>query len=78
MTELVTGTQSPMFQWVVGNLREITGGRGDIIPKVMQLTSDPNTASTEISRVIAGDPILTAIILRMANSSFYGRSRSVG
>ena len=76
MSQAVT-VQSDIFDQIVNNLKDFPSARGDIIPKVMQMTADPNTAASSLSRVIASDPILTATVLRLSNSSFYGRVRSV-
>lgn len=49
-----------------------------VVSTVMGLTADLNTEVNELSRVLSGDPALTAKVLRLSNSPFYGRSRSVG
>jgi len=40
--------------------------------KVMNLLNDPHSTSKDIERVLIQDPPLTAQLLRMANSPFYG------
>lgn len=52
------------------------------IPKVVQqliasFNSD-NISATEIARLIAGDPALSAKLLRLANSAYFHVSRTVG
>jgi len=49
-----------------------------VVSAVMGLTADLNTEIDKLSRVLADDPALTAKVLRLSNSPFYGRSRSVG
>jgi HD-like signal output (HDOD) protein len=44
------------------------------MPQLMQAVNDPNTASDKLSRMIAHDPVLTADVLRLANSSLYRTS----
>ncbi len=44
---------------------------------VLQKLSDPETTSKEIETVIIRDPSLTARILKLANSPFYGRARLI-
>ncbi len=45
--------------------------------KVMQAVADPNASARSLQQVIAADQQLTAKILRIANSSFYGGFRSI-
>jgi len=48
-----------------------------IVSAVMGLTSNLNADVSEISRVMATDQSLTAKVLKLSNSSFYGRSKEV-
>jgi HD-like signal output (HDOD) protein len=48
--------------------------RPTLMPQLMQAVNDPNTASDKLSRMIAHDPVLTADVLRLANSSLYRTS----
>ena len=48
-----------------------------IVAKVMGLTADLNASVEDLGEVLASDSALTAKVLRLSNSSFYGRSRSV-
>jgi HD-like signal output (HDOD) protein len=41
------------------------------MPQLLQAVNDPNAASDKLSRMIAHDPVLTADVLRLANSSLY-------
>jgi HD-like signal output (HDOD) protein len=45
--------------------------RPTLMPQLLQAVNDPNTASEKLSRMIAHDPVLTADVLRLANSSLY-------
>ncbi len=45
--------------------------RPTLMPQLMQAIDDPDAASDKISRMIAHDPVLTADVLRLANSSLY-------
>ncbi len=62
---------------------EAIGRAGDLptLPsvaiEVSRLAANPVTAMTELVRIIHNDPALTAKILRVANSAFYGMSRHV-
>ncbi len=48
-----------------------------IIERVMEITADPDSSTDDLMEVIHLDQSLTTTILKMANSAFFGRSRSV-
>lgn len=45
--------------------------------KVLTLTDDPKTTITELTDTISNDQVLTAKVLRMANSAYYGYARRI-
>jgi HD-like signal output (HDOD) protein len=45
--------------------------RPSLLPQLLQAVNDPDAASEKLSRMIAHDPVLTADVLRLANSSLY-------
>lgn len=45
-----------------------------LMSQLLRAVNDPKAASTRISRIIAHDPVLSADVLRMANSSLYRTS----
>jgi len=48
--------------------------RPALMPQLLQAVNDPGAASEKLSRMIAHDPVLTADVLRLANSSLYRTS----
>jgi HD-like signal output (HDOD) protein len=44
-----------------------------VYAKVRRLVEDPNSSPDQLSRVIAVDAVITARLLRLANSAFWGR-----
>jgi HD-like signal output (HDOD) protein len=48
--------------------------RPTLLPQLLQAVNDPRAASEKISRIIAHDPVLTAEVLRLANSSLHRTS----
>lgn len=48
-----------------------------VVSSVMGLTSNLDSKVTDISNVLAADPSLTAKVLKLSNSSFYGRPKGV-
>jgi len=48
-----------------------------IVAKIGKLVESPTTSSADVARVIAQDQVLSAKILRMANSPFFGMSRKI-
>jgi HD-like signal output (HDOD) protein len=48
--------------------------RPTLMPQLMQAVNDPTVAAERISRIIAHDPVLTADVLRLANSGMHRTS----
>lgn len=48
-----------------------------VVIKVMELTEDPNSTAQDINAVLNHDQGMTAKVLRMANSAFYGFPRRI-
>ncbi len=49
----------------------------DTLHKLQRMVGDPQAAMAELSRMITGDPMLTAKILRVANSPYYGMEQKL-
>lgn len=49
----------------------------EVLSKALKLTSDIQSNIDDISRNIAADQSLTAIVIRLSNSSFYGRAQEI-
>jgi HD-like signal output (HDOD) protein len=49
-----------------------------MVAQVLRLTDDPTTAMSEVSAALETDPAMTAKILRVSNSSYYGMKQFVG
>jgi HD-like signal output (HDOD) protein len=48
-----------------------------VVQKIMTALKDPNVDARKIGELLAKDPILSAKVLRLANSSFFGGQRSM-
>jgi HD-like signal output (HDOD) protein len=48
--------------------------RPSLMPQLLQAVNDPASASDRIARIITHDPVLTADVLRLANSNLYRTS----
>ncbi|MGM0443713.1 MAG: HDOD domain-containing protein [Fibrobacterota bacterium] len=48
-----------------------------VISRMIEMVDNPNTNARRLARVISSDQSLTARILKMANSAFYGFSREI-
>ncbi len=63
--------------------KEIVDGIKDLptLPEVVigitQLVDDPDATAEDIYKIVATDPSLSATMLKLVNSAFYGMSRSV-
>ena len=48
-----------------------------IVQKIAAMVENPNTSPADVGRVISQDQVLSAKVLRMANSAFFGMSRKI-
>jgi HD-like signal output (HDOD) protein len=55
----------------------ILGAGADSTPRMLALLCDPQAEGSEIASLIGRQPSMYARVLRVANSSYYGHSRSV-
>ena len=49
-----------------------------VVAKIVELVDNPKTNARTLARLISSDPALTARILKLANSSYYGFPRRIG
>ncbi len=49
-----------------------------VVSEVLRMTEDPASELAQVGRTVQADPALTAKILRVANSSYYGMKQYVG
>jgi len=49
-----------------------------VVSEVLRITDDPKAEMTQVGRVLEGDPAMTAKILKVSNSSYYGMKQFVG
>jgi len=73
----LTCTKPTLLDRVVETIGELPTSP-NVVSAIMGLTSDLNTEITKLSRVLSADQALTAKVLRLSNSPFYGRVRGVG
>jgi putative nucleotidyltransferase with HDIG domain len=69
----------PRHEVVTGLLDDVEGlvSPPDVCMRVFELIHSPMTGTREIAAVVGVDPNLTARLLRIANSAFYGFSRKI-
>jgi len=48
-----------------------------VATRLMQVVNDPNTSASDVAAIISQDLSLSAKVLRLANSAFYGIPRSI-
>ncbi|MEW5702334.1 MAG: HDOD domain-containing protein [Candidatus Zixiibacteriota bacterium] len=75
--QVQTQTQQPLRERVIATLGEFLPARAAVIPTVMRMTGSGNAGAAELARVLSKDPSLSATVLRLSNSSFYGRKGAV-
>ena len=59
---------------VVGDLPALPA----VVAEVLRVTEDPFSSTTDVSTIIQADPAMTAKVLRVSNSSYYGMKQYVG
>ena len=57
----------------IKNLPTVPG----IVQKISKMVENPDTTPAEVGRLISQDQVLSAKVLRMANSAFFGMSRKI-
>ena len=55
----------------IATLPEVTMG-------IIELVEDPKSSAQDLNRLIGNDPALSARILKVVNSAFYGLPRQIG
>jgi len=70
-----TGARSTLDR-IISTIGELPASPA-IVSTVMGLTSNPDSKIVDVSRVLSADQSLTAKILKLSNSSFYGRPKGV-
>lgn len=48
-----------------------------VVAKLMELVDSPRTSARSLARLIEGDQVLTAKVLKLANSAYYGYQRQI-
>lgn len=66
----------PLLDKVIDTIGELPASPA-IVSSVMGLTANLDANVDQISKALASDQALTAKVLRLSNSSFYGRSKEV-
>lgn len=49
-----------------------------VVAKIVELVDNPRTNASTLARLISSDPALTARMLKLANSAYYGFPRRIG
>jgi len=48
-----------------------------VVTQIIKMVEDPETSASDMNSVISQDPSLTAKVLKLVNSAFYGFSRQI-
>jgi HD-like signal output (HDOD) protein len=70
-------SQPILLKKVIATLGELPVSQAAVVSTVMRMTTDMNTDLNKLSHALSADQSLTARVLRMSNSPFYGRIRGV-
>lgn len=69
-------TSNSTLEKIIGTIGDLPASPA-VVSVVMGLTSNLDSNVDEISKVLCSDQSLTAKVLMLSNSSFYGRSKEV-
>lgn len=69
-------TDSKIVEQILKDIQDIAP-LPEVATRVMQLTSDPDVSASELNKVISTDEALTANLLKICNSSYYGLPRVI-
>jgi HD-like signal output (HDOD) protein len=75
-TMLAASTITPRLQNIVDKIDDLPT-LPTVVIKMMELIGKSETSVSELSKLIATDPVLMAKLLKIANSSFYGFPRQI-
>ena len=67
----------PLLAGLIEELEQLPPSRAAAL-RVVQVVDDPDTSAADVAKAAGADPALTARILRVANSAYYGLSGRVG
>jgi HD-like signal output (HDOD) protein/tRNA A-37 threonylcarbamoyl transferase component Bud32 len=65
-----------LFEDVLGHISTLSHFRTEQI-RLQKMLNDPSVQMTDLSKIILSDPVITAKILRMANSSYFGLRQKI-
>jgi putative nucleotidyltransferase with HDIG domain len=68
---------NPVLDKILATMGELPASPS-IVSAVMGMTSNLDTDVEQLGKVLSADQALTAKVLKLSNSSFYGRSKGVG
>lgn len=69
--------QAGLLNNIMGNVK-LFPSMSETAAKVLRLLDDPETSASEISRFLRYDPGLTANILKLTNSAYFGFASKIG
>jgi putative nucleotidyltransferase with HDIG domain len=76
MTQTAQAPQSKTIDRIVSTIGELPASPS-IVNAVINLTNDLNSDVSQLAKHLASDQVLTAKVLKLSNSSFYGRAKTV-
>ena len=72
-----TASGRPLVDELKEELEKLPASRAAAL-RVVQVVDDPATGAADVAKAASADPALTARILRVANSAYYGLSGRIG
>ncbi len=70
-------TQSQKYRKIVSKIHTLPSISG-VAPRILSLLDDPNSSASQVQEILRLDPGLTANILKLTNSAYFGLPNKVG
>lgn len=73
---MVAGGRQSRIDSIRFEITDLPAGQATAV-RVLQVIDDDRASTTDLARAVESDPMLTAQVMRLANSAYYGLSRHV-
>ena len=75
--QLIPESETKLLRQRINRIQQ-TASLPTLVPKILKVSNDPSSSAKTLGQVIKQDQSLTAKILKIVNSAFYGLYRKVG
>src|ERR1044072_8291970 len=77
MSELEDTMEKPALTRLVEEVRDLPLTVSDVLAQVISECDNADASVSSLARIMAGDQALAAMVLKLANSAYYGYARKI-